>query len=67
MWVSVELKISQISNRSAPTQIRDIADCRVATENLRDFDIDQVGGMLRVLRIEQPPLDLRRSLRLQLI
>jgi hypothetical protein len=52
MWVSVELKISQISNRSAPTQIRDIADCRVATENLRDFDIDQVGGMLRVLRIE---------------
>ena len=65
MWVSVELKISKISNRSAPTQIRDIADCRVATENLGDFDIDQVRGMQRVLRIEKPSLDQRRSLRLQ--
>src|SRR5262250_3383379 len=40
MRVSGELRISHISNRSTLTQIRDISNLRVATENLRDLDID---------------------------
>lgn len=48
-------KIGQVGERRAATLPIDLARRRIPADNLRDFDVEQMGRVQRLSRVEQSP------------
>ena len=52
MRVSAEGKVSEVGKSRAAAFVVDLALCRIPADDLRDFDIEQMRRMQRLLRFE---------------
>jgi hypothetical protein len=59
VWIPKDRKVGEVGERLAATFRLEFASCRVPANDLRDFDIDQMGRVQGLSRVEQPPFDCR--------
>ena len=53
--IAAQGKIGEIGESHAPTLAVDLAICGIATEHLRDFQIEQIRRVQRLRGVEEPP------------